>query len=228
MPSLRSSYATPQQGSTRRNRSTDTSFETRGDASRAELGREILQIRRRDVDGHRGSGFSPARPALIRSRDVTGAQPAYGRRLKIIAVRSDHHAIGGLQIEGLARGEIDGGLALIVARDFRAQDRVPGKIVAAREIDHEGNVAVRDRRQQEAALEPSEAGGHVGPSGKAMPGEIELARGGFSKIFNPEPRQNLIQIAPVQHVQLAESRPPRANLLHGGLVLVTPSIVAGQ
>src|SRR5262245_17951390 len=204
------------------------SFEIRDDASRTEFRSELLQIRRREVDGYRWSGFSDAGPALVRSRDMAGTQPALGRRLKIVAVRSDHHAVSGRQIERLTGREIDARLALVVARDVCAQDRVPGKIVAAGEIDHQRNIAIRDRRQQKPALEASKAGRHVGPGGKPVPREIEIARRGFGKIGIPEPRQNAIEVASVQHGELAERRAAGANLLHGRLVLVAPGIGEGQ
>src|SRR6516164_2041788 len=110
------------------------SFSTRrrAQASRAELDGEILEIRRRDVDRRLGSGFPDARPVLVRPCDVSRAQPAFGRFQKIVGMCRDHHAVAGRQIEGLAGGEVDARLGLVVARDFRAQDRVPGKIVAAR------------------------------------------------------------------------------------------------
>ena len=61
-----------------------------------------------------------------------------------------------------------------------------------------------------------------------MPRQIEIARRRFGKFGNAEPRQNAIQVAPVQHVELAERRAAGANLLHGGLVLVAPGIGEGQ
>src|SRR5262249_15604772 len=121
------------------------SFEIRGDASRTQFRSELLQIRRRDVDRYRWSGFSDAGPALVRSRDMARTQPALGRRLKIVAVRSDHHAVAGRQIERLASREIDARLALVVARDVCAKDRVPGKIVAAGGDDQQRKNSISER-----------------------------------------------------------------------------------
>src|SRR5262249_42951872 len=84
-----------------------------------------------------------------------------------------------------------------------------------------------DRREQEAALEPGETFRHVGPRGKAMPGEIELARRVLREPGNPEPRQDAIEIFPVQHVELAERRAARAYLLERGLILLAPGIGEG-
>ncbi len=57
-----------------------------------------------------------------------------------------------------------------------------------------------------------------------MPGEIEIARRVLRQPGNPEPRQDAIEIFPVQHVELAERHPAGAHLLQGGLVLLAPGI----
>ena len=100
-----------------------------------------------------GAGFAFARPMLIRARDVAGAQPALRRVREIVAVRGDHHAVAGRKIERLAGREIDARLRLEVAGDLRPEDGVPRQVVAAREIDHQRDVAVRHRRQPELSLE---------------------------------------------------------------------------
>src|SRR5204863_9398636 len=123
-------------------------------ASGAELGREILEINGGDIDRPLGSGFPDARTVLVRPCDVRRAQSAFRRGHKVVSMRGDQHALGGWQVEGLAGGEINARLGLVVAGNLRAQDRVPGKIVAAGKIDHQRDVAVRERRQQEPALKP--------------------------------------------------------------------------
>src|SRR5262249_58252962 len=90
------------------------------------------------------------------------------------------------------------------------------------EIDHQRDVAVGDRRQQEAALEPRQTSRHVGPRGKAMPREIEIARRVLREPGNPEPRQNAIEIFPVQQVELAEGPAAGTYVLQGGPVLPPP------
>src|SRR5262249_6923785 len=82
-------------------------------------------------------------------------------------------------------------------------------------------------RQQETALEPGQTSRHVGPSGKAMPSEIEIARRVLRQPGNPEPRQDAIEIFPVQHVELAERHAAGAHLLQGRLILLTPGIGEG-
>src|SRR6516165_10200245 len=58
----------------------------RAPTSRAELGGEIVEVRRRDVDRRLGSGLADARPVLVRPRDVSRAQPALRRLQKIVGV----------------------------------------------------------------------------------------------------------------------------------------------
>ena len=88
----------------------------------------------------------------------------------------DHHALAGRQIEGRAGGEVDARLGLVVARGLRAQDRVPGKRVAPREIDHQRDVAVGDRREQVPFPELRQARRNIGPAIEPVPGEVEIAR----------------------------------------------------
>src|SRR5262249_12345570 len=226
MPSLRKN-ATPYQMRQRAGVPPRPRTLRRRRASGAELGREILEINGRDVDRRLGSGFSDARPVLVWPCDMRRAQPAFRRRQKIVGMRGDQHALGWRQVEGLAGGEIDARLGLVVAGDFRAQNRIPGKIVAASEIDHQRDVAVRERREPETPLKSGEPSPHVGPSRKAMPSEIKIARRVLGELGNPEPRQNAIEIFPMQHVELAVCPAAGPHLFEGGLVLLAPSVGEG-
>jgi hypothetical protein len=82
-----------------------------------------------------------------------------------------HHRAGlRPKIECRGGSEIDARLRLVIAGNLGAEYGIPGKIVAARQIDHQRNIAVRYRRQQIVALEPGEAARYVGPSVEPMPG----------------------------------------------------------
>ena len=111
--------------------------------------------------------FDAARCAPVRRPHVAAA----ARSLRCAATIM-HCA--GAQIERLAGGEIDARLRLVVAGDFGAEDRVPRQIVAAREIDHQRDVAVRARRQHEFRLEPRQRRRHVRPGVEPVPGQIEF------------------------------------------------------
>src|SRR5712691_2537797 len=166
--------------------------------SNAELAGQILHAARRDIDRRLRSGFAGPRPALVRSGDVARAQPAFGGGEKIVGMRGDHHAFAGRQVERLAGGEIDARLGLVVARGLGAQDRVPGKTVAAGEVDHQRDIAVGDRRQHVFALEPREARCGIGPAVEAMPSEIEVARRVLGQIRKIKARPDAVEIVPMQ------------------------------
>ena len=104
---------------------------------RAHLIRQIAQIFSRRIHRHSRPGFASAGAILIGPRDVAGAQAARRGGSEIAAVRRDHHAFCRREIEHFACCEIDARHRFVIAGNFRAEDRVPGKIVASREIDHQ-------------------------------------------------------------------------------------------
>ena len=133
----------------------------------------------------------------------------------------------GFEVERLGRGEIDPRLRLVVAGDLGPEDRIPGQVVRARQVDHQRDVAVRHRRQEEAGLQPRHRARHLGPGREHVPGEVERPQGLLAKIGDAEARQDALQVAPMQHVELRERHAPRPHLLHGGLVLAAPGIGEG-
>src|SRR5687768_18072800 len=107
--------------------------------------------------------------------NMSGTQSVLCRVREIVAVRRDHHAVTGRKAECFTGGEIDPRLGLEVTRDLRTEDRIPWNRIASREIDHQRDIAVGDRRQPEFPFERCHAGWHVGPGVEPMPGEIEVA-----------------------------------------------------
>jgi len=94
----------------------------------------------RDVHRFAGRRFAAALAALVGPRHMGGAQ-ATGRRVdEVVGVRRDHHAGARRQVERCRGREVDPRLGLVVTGDLGAQDRVPRQVVAAGEIDHEGDV----------------------------------------------------------------------------------------
>ena len=157
-----------------------------------------------------------------------GAQPALGGSREIVGVRRDHHAIAGRAIERLGGGEVDARLGLVVAGDLGAEDRVPANVVVAREIGHERDVAIRDRRDQEPLPQALEPGRHVGPGIEAMPREIQITQDVLGQILQSEPRQDALEVAAMEHVELRERDAARAHLLHARLIFVAPGIGEGR
>ncbi|HVJ72198.1 MAG TPA: hypothetical protein VM531_11950, partial [Sphingomicrobium sp.] len=106
---------------------------------------------------------------LVRAGDVPGAQPVLRRMRQVVGMRGDHHAVAGRQIKSLAGGEIDPRLRLEIAGDLRAEDRVPRKTVAAGDVHHQRDVAVRYRRQQALLFQAHEPRRGVRPGIEAVP-----------------------------------------------------------
>src|SRR6202030_354219 len=75
---------------------------------------------------------------------------------KIGAMGRHHHAFTGLEIERLGGGEINARLRLEIAGNLRSQDRVPAQIIAASDIGHDGDVAVRTGAQHQPRSQPGE------------------------------------------------------------------------
>ena len=76
--------------------------------------------------------------------------------------------------------------------------------------------------------EPGQARRDIGPAIEPVPGEVEIARHVVRNIRDPETRQDAIEIAPMQHVELAERHAAGAHLFHAGLVFVAPRIGEGE
>src|SRR5262249_61509631 len=96
----------------------------------------------RHIHRYRRAGLARAGAMLVWPRNVTGAQTARRRGSEIAAVRRDHHALGGREVKCLTGCEIDARFRFVVARDLRAENGIPGKNVAAREINHKRNISV--------------------------------------------------------------------------------------
>ena len=129
----------------------------------------------------------------------------------------------GARSKASAAAKIDARLRLVVAGDFGAEDRVPGQAVAAGEIDHQGYVAVGNRRQQELALEPVRPGATSGHASSRCHARLRWAA------VSSEVRRSRISAGcdrdcAMQHVELAEWDAPGADLIHGGLILIAPGI----
>src|SRR5256885_9825931 len=61
-----------------------------------------------------------------------------------------------------------------------------------------------------------------------MPRQIEIARDILGQARHPEARQNAVEIAPMQHIELAERSTAGADLFHRRLVFVAPGVCEGE
>src|SRR5262249_25601304 len=165
--------------------------------SRSELGRQLLNALHCHIDGDRGRCLAAPRPMFVWPRHMGGSQADRGSSAQIAGMRRHHHASFGLQIEGLRGGKIDARLRLIIAGNLSPENRIPGKAVAARQIHHEGNIAVRYWRDHVTALEPSETGRHVGPRVEAMPRQIKRSPWFLTEVADTKPLKRAFEIAPM-------------------------------
>src|SRR6516162_7400321 len=73
-------------------------------------------------------------------------------------------------------------------------------------------------------LEASQRPRHLGPGIETVPSQIEVTRRILGEPGDAEARQDALEVAPVQHVELAECTAPAAHLFHRRLVPVTPGV----
>src|SRR4051794_10614793 len=128
----------------------------------------------RYIDRHLRPRFSCAGSVLIRSSYMSRAQSNIGGRFQIAAVRGHHHALTRLEAERLSCDQVDAGLGLVIACDLRAENRVPGKVVSPGKVDHQGDVAVGNRREQEAAPQAVQPGRYVLPGIEPVPRKVQV------------------------------------------------------
>jgi hypothetical protein len=138
-------------------------------------------------------------------------------------VRRHHHHFVWRAIEGITGRAIDLQLGLVVARMLGTEDRVPVPAVAARQRGHQRDVAVGAGREQELGAQAGERGRHVRPGVEAVPSERELAPRTLVRVV-PEVVEHDVQVASVQHLELAKRDTASAHLFHRRLVLGAPGI----
>ena len=142
-------------------------------------------------------------------------------------MRGHHHGFFGQKAKRSGRSLVDDGLRFVVARDFRAGDRVPMPAIVSGQIDHQTDVAVRAGRQHKLLPQPRQPPFHIRPLLQAVPAQVQLLTGGFVHLMPAQAFKHDVQIAPVQFVQLAKAALTAAHFFHGRLVLVAPVVCEG-
>ena len=132
-------------------------------AFKRQVSRRDRQVFARNVDFHRRRG-SPVSVHIRLERAIWPVRRPHlrGRGQGRAYARRPSCSRSGGEIERLAGSKIDTRLRLVVAGDFRAEDRVPRKVVAAREVDHQRDVAVRHGRSLKRRLSRASAAGTSG------------------------------------------------------------------
>src|SRR5882762_3340487 len=136
----------------------------RPDPSAAELGCEVDET----VGDHVEIVFGLEIPGLVgavleRPADKGGVEaPAAGGN-QVTIVGRHHHALLGLQVEEGGGAVIGLGLRLVGVGDFGAEDRIPRQAGMPGHVHHQRDVAVRQGREDELALEAGQAFDGVRP-----------------------------------------------------------------
>src|ERR1700690_1175329 len=115
-------------------------------------------------------------------------------------MRRDHHALPRSKIEGIGGGKINPGIWLVITGKLRPENCVPRKTIAPGQIHHDGNIAIRQRRQKVPALKPGEPACYVRPGVEAMPRQIKLTKLLFAQTGDFEIWQDAFKILAMQDV----------------------------
>ena len=142
--------------------------------SRTKLASQIVEVFRRNVGRRPGVEIGlPRRPELERSGHERGLESHRLRRAKVTEVSGDHHHVRDLEIEQVGRGLIDFAIRFVVAHELGTEDAVPRQTRVLREIGHQRDVSVRQRRNDEALLQAREPGDRVRPRPQPVPCTVE-------------------------------------------------------
>jgi hypothetical protein len=188
-----------------------------------QLGRNLFSRPNHDIDGHTWRSLADTR-AFLGSRDEGGSETILGGCFEIAAVGRAHHALTGLEIEGINGRKVDRRLRFVVAGQIGAEDGIPMNVIPARKITHERYVPIRDWRDKISLPKLRETGRNVFPGVKAVPCKRQLIQRGRIELFESEARQNLLQHSSMQNVKLRIRNAARSDLLHTGLIFITPCI----
>src|SRR6266436_6365185 len=189
----------------------------------AQLGCKLLGRTYRDVDGHIRRSLADTW-MLLGSRDKSCSETTVGGRFEIAAVGRAHHALTGLEIEGIHCRKVDGCLRFVIPGQIGTEYGIPMKVIAARKISHKRYVAIRDWRNEITLPQLRETGRNIFPGVKAAPCKRQLIKRGGIEFLEPEARQDLLQHSSMQDVELPIGSAARANLLHSRLILITPCV----
>ena len=173
---------------------------------------------------------SLARSMLGRARHESGLKPAGARGGEIAIVGGDQTYLFRPKPQDFGGAKSGFGRQLVGAHDFGAEDRIPGKRGALGEIEHQRDVSVGMRRDDEPRLQPGKALNDIGPGIETMPSKIQFVQfpGGRLVEGNSKSGQDGLKIFPVEHIQPHETPPPGAHLLHRGLIGRSPCVREGE
>ncbi len=114
--------------------------------------------------------------------DVGRAQAAGAGGGQIVMVGRDQHHLLGLQVKGLGHAQVGGGVRLVGAKDFGAQDAVPGQAGALGHMGQQTDVAIGQGDDGIAVFETLQPGYAVGPGIQPVPDVVQVLAFGLAQV----------------------------------------------
>jgi hypothetical protein len=177
------------------------------------LGRQIAALRR---------------PVFGGPCDEAGGQAAGARGMQVVVVGGHHHDLRGRQVELPTHTEVGVRVRLVALEVLGREDQVPGQTGALGHVRQQRDVAVGQRADQVAPLQPRQAGHAVGPRVQAVPGAVDVRALRRRHASQAEHRQQLAQAFVVQRVERPEADLAAAHALHLRLVARAPQVGQAQ
>jgi hypothetical protein len=106
-----------------------------------QLGCKLFKRPHNDIDGHIRCGLADAW-MLFRARDESCPEAIIGGRFEVTAVGRAHHALTGLEIEGIHCRQVDRRLGFVIPGQIGAEDGIPMNLIPPGEIAHERYVPI--------------------------------------------------------------------------------------
>ena len=135
-----------------------------------------------------------------------------------------HHDVGGHEVKNVGGGLVDLAIGLVVTGELGAQNAVPRQSRVLRHVRHQGNVAVRERRDDESLLQPCQSSHCVRPWTQPMPRPIERVRFGLGEFLDAEVDEDPVERHPMQAIELGPGQLTRSDAVHARAVPGPPGV----
>ena len=126
------------------------------------------------------------------------------------------------QVKHPRHAQVGVGVGFVGLEHLGAQHTVPGQPGALGHVGQQADVAVRQRGDGVALLEPRQALHAVGPGMEPVPHAVEVLALGLAQVAQPKARQDLVQDLPVQGIDQRPALFAAHHPRHGGLVARAP------
>src|SRR3989344_5229261 len=166
--------------------------------------------------------FGPGLPQFVRPLDIHSAQTTCAGSGQVVVVRGYQRHLLGLQVEHARYAQVGLRAGFVGLEHLSAQHAVPRWPGALGHVGEQADVAVGQRGDGEACLEPREAFHAVGPGIEPVPHMVEVASFGVRQLCQAKARQDLVEDASVQVVDQCPALLAPHHTRHGGLVAGAP------